>query len=141
MTAGIAAFGTLLKRGNAATPEVFTTIAEVGDIAGPTLKTQLEDATNHGSSGSFEEKIPTVQSMGSIKFPVSFIPTNATHSYSAGIVLDWKNKTKRNFQMVFPDNTTWTFAAYVEQVDFKAPVKKVLTADITLTITGAPTLA
>jgi hypothetical protein len=143
MTEELAAFGTLLKRGNGATPEVFTSIAEVGDIDGPTLKAAMEDATNHGSTGGFEESLPTTLSMGQVKFPVNFIPTNTTHSYAAGLILDWKNKTKRNFQMVFPDglSTTWAFSAYVEEVALKAPVKGILKADVTLTITGQPTLA
>jgi hypothetical protein len=137
----ISAFGTLLKRGNGATPEVFTAIAEVGDIAGPQLKTQFEDATNHGSTNGFEESIPTTKSLGAITFPIGFIPSDATHSYSAGLVGDWYNKTKHNYQMVFPDSTTWTFACYVEQVSIKAPVKGQLGADITMRITGSPVLA
>jgi hypothetical protein len=137
----LAAIGTLLKRGNGGTPESFTTIANVGDIAGPTLKATMEDVTNHSSPGKFEETMPTTKSLGQIKFPVNFIPTNATHSYAAGLVKDWSDGTKRNFQMVFPDSTTWSFAAYVEEVSFKAPTKGLLAADVTLTITGQPTLA
>jgi len=139
-SAALAGYSTVLKRGNAATPEVFTTVAEVGDIDGPTLKSQMEDATSH-SSGGWEEKVPTIQSVGQIKFPVNFVPTNATHSYAAGLVLDWKNKTLRNFQMVWPDATTWTFSAYVAEVAMKGSVKGKLTADITLDVSGAPTLA
>lgn len=141
MTQEMAAFGTLLKIGNGGTPETFTSIAKVGDIEGPSMKTNMADVTNHLSTGGYEEQLPTTRTMGSIKFPVSFIPTATTHSYSAGLVKDWVNKTKRNFQMVFPDSTTWTFAAYVEEISVKAGVKDPLSADITLTITGAPTLA
>lgn len=138
-TAALASYPTLLKRGDAATPEVFTTIAEVGDIDGPTLKSQMEDATSHSSAG-WEEKIPTIQSVGQIKFPVNFIPSNATHSYAAGLVKDWYNRTKRNFQLYYPDATTCTFSAYVAEVAMKNPVKGKLTADVTLDVTGAPTL-
>lgn len=141
ITNSIPAFGTLLKRGNGATPEVFTAIAEVGDIAGPQLKTQFEDATNHGSTGGYEETIPTTKSLGQISFPIGFIPTDATHSNAAGLVGDWASKAKKNYQFVFPDSTVWTFACYVEQVNIKAPVKGQLGADITLRLTGSPTLA
>ena len=51
-TAGI---GTLLQIGDAASPEVFTTIAEVLDISGPGLVSDLVDVTNMSSPGSFEE--------------------------------------------------------------------------------------
>ena len=131
---------TLLKRGDAGTPEAFTTIANVGDISGLDLKNQMEDSTTH-SSASTEESFPTIQSYGPVKFPVNFLPTDATHNYSAGLIKDWKNRTKRNFQMVFSDGTTWTFGAYVEQVTVKATVKGILQADVTLRVTGAATLA
>jgi len=143
MTEAIAAFGTLLKIGDAATPEVFTTIAEVTDIGGITLSTATEDATNHSSAGGFEEKIPTTLAVGPVKFGINFVPTGPTHSYSTGLIKDWVNKTKRNFKLVFPDTgaTTWSFAAYVTNVDIKAPVKGKLAADITLDVTGQPTLS
>ena len=141
ITNAIPAFGTLLKRGDGATPEVFTAIAEVGDIAGPSLKSQMEDATNHGSTGGYTESMPTVKSMGQLKFPISFIPSNATHSAVAGMIYDWVNKTKRNYQMVFPDGTVWTLPVYVAEFSLKAPVKTLLVADVALEITGAPTLA
>ena len=139
-TNAVPSYATLLKRGNGATPEVFTAIAEVGDIAGPSLTAQMEDATNHGSGG-YKEVIPTVLELGQIKFPINFLTTDATHNYTAGLVYDWKNRVKHNYQMVFPDSTTWTFPCYVEQVDIKAPVKGILSADVTLTVTGTPTLA
>jgi hypothetical protein len=140
-TGALDSFGTLIKRGNAATPEVFTAIGEVGDIDGPTLKASMEDATSHSSTGEFTETVPTLLDMGDIKFQLNFIPTDAGHGASAGMVYDWKNKVKHNYQMVFPDSTTWTFACYVAEMKFKAKVKGLLTADVTLTITGQPTLA
>ena len=143
MTGAISSFGTLLKIGDAGSPEVFTTIAEVTDIGGISLSTQTEDVTSHSSPGGFEEKIPTTHAVGPVKFSINFIPTGPTHSYSTGLIKDWYNKTLRNFKVVFPDTgaTTWPFAAYVTLVDIKAPVKGKLAADVTLDITGQPTLA
>jgi predicted secreted protein len=140
-TPALSSFSTFLKRGDGGAPENFTLIAEVGDIAGPSMKANTDDATSHSSFGGFQEQIPTTLAVGDIKFPVNFVPSNATHSYSAGLIKDWYNKTLRNFQIVFPDSTTWAFSAYVIGVDMKAPVKGTLTADITLSVTGAPTLA
>jgi hypothetical protein len=136
----LAAYSTQLKRGDAATPEVFTLIAEVGDIEGPTLSSNMEEVTSHSSGGTYES-IPTIQTLGKIKFPVNFVPTNATHSYSAGLVKDWKNRTLRNFQMIWPDGTIWAFAAYVAEVAMKAGVKPALSADVTLEVEATYTLA
>jgi hypothetical protein len=144
MTNALSSFGTLIKIGDGATPtENFTTIAELLDIDGVTLKTNTEDATNHSSPSGYEDKIPTTLAVGPVKFGINFIPTSATHSQSTGLIKDWKNKTPRGFKLVFPDigATTWTFVAYVTSVDIKAPVKGKLRADVTLDITGSPTLA
>jgi hypothetical protein len=140
-TGALASYNTLLKRGNAATPEVFTGVAECGDISGPTLKSNMEDVTNHNTGDGFEEFVPTTQSFGEIKFPCNFIPSNATQSYAAGFTLDWKNRTKRNWTMTFPDGTVWPFAGYVSEIAMKATVKGVLSADVTITLTGTNTLA
>lgn len=134
-TPALAGYLTQLKRGDAATPEIFTLIAEVGDIAGPDLKSNMEVVTSH-SSGGMEESIPTTQSVGQVKFPVNFVPSNATHSNAAGLVKDWRLKTFRNFQMVWPDASMCTFSAYVSEVAFKSGTKPVLTADVTLDISG-----
>jgi hypothetical protein len=138
----IPAHGTLLKRGNAATPEVFTTIAEVRDIDGPGLKANMKDVTHH-SSGGFDEYLPTTLTMGKVKCELGLDLSDATHSYTAGLIKDWKLKTKRNFQIVFPllAPVTWAFSAYVEEFAMKAPVKGDFTASLTLQITGVPTLA
>lgn len=137
-------FGTLMKIGDGATPtEAFTTIAEVLDITGPELTLGTEESTNHSSPGGWAEFVPTVKDGGEVGFEVNFLPSNATHSYAAGLIKDFDNKTKRNFQIVFPDsgNTTWLFAAFVTKFAPKAPVAGRLAADVTLKVTGQPTLA
>jgi hypothetical protein len=109
------------------------------------MKTNMADVTSHSASGSpaFEQSIPTTHGMGQLKFPVNFIPTDTTHNYAAGVLKLWYNRTVAGWKVVFPDAgaTAWTFQAYVSGVDMKAAVKGVLTADITLDITGVPTLA
>jgi hypothetical protein len=143
MSSAISSFGTLLKIGDGATSESFTTIAEVTDLGGPNLSLDTEEVTNHSSTDGWDEFIGTILRAGEVPFEVSFIPTNATHSYSAGLIKDMVNRTKRNFQLIFPNisSTTWSFAALVTKFDPKEPVKGRLSASITLKITGKPTLA
>ena len=142
MTSAISSFGTLLKIGDGGGTEVFTTIAEVLDISGPGLSLGTEDVTSHSSTGGWKEKVPTLLDAGQVSFDVNFVPTGATQSYSAGLVKDMVNKTKRNFQIIFPDSTTttWSFSAYVVGFEPSAPVEGKLGASVTLEITGQPTL-
>jgi predicted secreted protein len=143
MTNALAGYGVLLKIGDGGGSETFTTIAEVKDIEGPELELEAKEVTSHDSPAGWREYIGTLLSGGEVSFDVNFIPTNATHSYSAGLIKDLVNRTKRNFKLVFPDggSTTWTFAALVVGVKPSGPVEDELSAEVTLQVTGQPTLA
>lgn len=140
----ISAFGTLLKIGDGATPtENFTTIAEVTDINGMSFTMDTEDVTSHDSPDAWEEVIPGILRSDPITFTINFVPTDATHGYSTGLLKDYYNRTLRNFQLVFPDatSTTWAASCYVTKFGVKAPISGALTADIELKPVGKPTLA
>jgi len=143
MTSAISSFGTLLKIGDGLSPESFTTIAEVTDISGPGLELDAIEATSHSSTGGYKEFIGGLLDGGEVSFEISFIPTNATHSYTSGLIYALRNRTVRNFQLVFPNvgATTWAFAALVTGFEPKEPVDDKLSASVTLKITGQPTLA
>lgn len=145
-TGALSSFGTLLKIGNGATPtETFTTIAEVRDISGPSFAVGTEDVTNHDSSG-WREHIPTIIEAGQVTFDVNF-KGDATQGFGSGSLYDdMIGKKKRNFQIVLPSgvgasNDIGSFAAYVTGFELAAPVEGVLSASITLQITGAVTWA
>ena len=140
---GIAAFGTLIKRGDGGSPESFTTIAEVVNITGPTMKVKTVDVTNHTSPGAVQQDVVTTIDPGTIKLTINWIPDNATQSYAAGLLKDMMGRTARNFQLIFPNvaATTWLLPCYVTGFDNKAPVEGKLEADIELNIYAQPTLA
>jgi hypothetical protein len=140
-TQAIAAFGTLLKVGDGGTPEAFTTILHCRNITPPGITSNLEDATAHDSTNGWTEVKPTLIDGGDVKVEIEYVPTAATHNATTGIIADQINRTLRNFQLVYPGGVTWSFAAYVKQFAPKAPVKGLLVSDITLTISGQPTLA
>lgn len=135
-------FGTLMKRGDGGSPESFATIGEVLDIKGPELEADTEDATNHSSTDGWEESIVTILKGGEVTFDVNHMPEHATHNLATGILKDFNGRTKRNWQLVFPNpgNTTWTFGAYVTKFGPADPVKGKMTASITLKLSGKPTL-
>ena len=142
MSNGIAAFGTLLKIGDGATPEDFTPIEEVVNITGPGLSTDPIDMTHQGSPGKCKEFIAGLKDGGEVTFDLNYIPTAVTHNATAGLINDWENGTKRNFQLVFPDigNTTWAVTALVTGFEPSAPVEDKLAASVTLKVSGQPTL-
>jgi len=143
MTDAISSFGTILRIGDGATPEVFTPIAAVQDITGPSMSLDTEEVTHHGSPGGWEEVVGTILRSGDVSFDVNLLPGHPTHSTGTGLLRDLRLRTRRNFQLVFPTTipTTWAFAAFVTGYEPSAPVAGKLSASITLKITGAPTLS
>lgn len=142
MTDAISSFGTFLKKGDGGSPtETFATIAELGDIDGPDMSLATEETTHHGSTGGWDEFVGTILSGGEVSFPINFLPSNATHDRTSGLQADMVNRTKRNFQVVYPDpgGNGYQFAALVTGFKPKAPVKGKLSADIKLKISGPVT--
>lgn len=131
-------FGTLLKRGDGATPtEVFTTVAEVKDIKGFNASLSTEEVTYQGATAA--EFVAGVVDYGEVSFDLNFDPAGTTHD---GLFDDLTGKVKRNFKMVMTDTggAEYAFAAYVTKFELNAPVKGALTASLTLKISGAVTL-
>lgn len=139
MTDAISSFGTFLKKGDGGTPtETFATIAELGDIEGPDMSLATEEVTHQGSVGGWDEFVGTILSGGEVSFSINFLPSNATHDQVTGLQADMVSRTKRNFQIVYPDpgGNGYQFKALVTGFKPKAPVKGKLAADIKLKITG-----
>ena len=134
---GMSAFGTLLKRGDGGSPENFTVIAEVGDIKPPAFSVDTEEVTHQQSPGGFKEYVATLLDAGEVTFDLNFIPTDTSHQ---ALLSDMQARVKRNYQVVFPEGTTWTFSAFVTAFESDAPTGGKLSASVTLKVTGQPTL-
>jgi predicted secreted protein len=129
-------FGTLLKRGNAdGPPETFTTVSEMLDLGGPGITADTIDASNMGSVNSMEEVIIGMIKSGTVDCDLQYVRGDVVHQ---GLITDCKTKTKRNFQVVLPDDVAdpISFAAYVTKAQPKYPVTGKRTLSISLKITG-----
>jgi len=139
-----ASFGTLLKLGDGATPENFTTIAEVLDITPPDIRNTALDITNQSSPGGIAQKIPDgITDMGNVSFSVNWDPTAVTHNMTVGLGSLAISRAVKNFQIVFPNVavTTWLIPAFVSRFHPTGAVRGVMSAEVELTITGQCTLA
>ncbi len=133
-------FGVLLKRGDGATAEAFTTVAELIGLSGPGLSLDTVESTHTESSGANKEYIAGLKDAGEISADFNFLPANATHT---GLIADQTARTLRNFQIVWPDTagTTWSFAAFVTNYEPAAPLEDRMTSSVSLKISGAPTFS
>lgn len=134
-TAAVGSHGALLKIGNGAQSETFTTIGEVKDISGPSTTLNTEDVTSH-DSGGWTEFIGTTKDGGEVTFDINYFSA-ATQDQ---LETDLANATRRNFQLERPLSgglkDTRSFAAYVTAFEPSSPVSGVLTASVTLRTTG-----
>lgn len=139
-TVGTTGFGTLLKVGNGATVEVFTTVAEVKSISGPNLSLEFAEATHMESPNGFREYLPTFKDSGDVTLECNFLPANTQHKQ---LTTDMVARTLRNFKLNWPNTggTVWSFAAYISGFSPSASVGDMLAASVTLRPTGAVTIS
>lgn len=134
--AGIDAFGTQLLRGDGGTPEIFTAIANVTSISGPGLSRETIDVTAHDSPDGWMEFLGGLKDAGEVSADINYDP-----SKHDTLVADFDDDEPRNYQLVFPDGTTWSFAAILTGFEPEAPYDDKLAASLTFKVTGKPTLS
>ena len=136
--AGQDGFGTLLKRGDGADPEVFTAIGDPTGISGPGLSRETIDVTSHGSPDQWMEFVGGLKDGGEVSVDINLQP--GVHGPLAD---DFDDTEPRNYQIVFPDpdETTWNFKAIMTGFEWDAPYDDKLSASLTFKVTGKPTLS
>lgn len=117
-----------------ASPEVYTTIAEVMSIDGPGGSASVIDVTDLSSTA--KEKRAGLQDEGQVTFEINYIPTDTQHALLRTVRTA---ATVRSFRIFFTDSpqTTWTFDALVLGFSVSNSVDDVTKASVTLEVTGA----
>lgn len=139
MSDALSAMGTYLTRNG-------VEIAEVTDIGGPGFEVDVLDVTHLRSPNFWREKIGGLKDGGEVTLTLNFIPNNPTHAAATGLLAAFagsKSAPIDAYALVFPDDdaTTWEFPGFVSGYEPGASYEDKLTADVTITISGAPTLA
>lgn len=136
MTDAIPTQGVVVARGNGASPEVFNAIAEIRSFDGPGGSASVIDASSLDSTA--REKLMGLPDEGQFSFEANLVKgdTNGQDALRA----DRAARVARNFKVTLPDGspeTEITFTAYVLEFRITGGVDEVITAAITLEITGA----
>lgn len=135
MTLAVNAFGSTLDMDG-------VEVAEVTNIGGPSLSRNAIDATHHKSPNAWAEFIKGIKDAGEVSMDIQYVPTNATHNASAGLLSDFADDTTISvWTLTFPDTTVWTFPGFLTGFEPGAPIDDKLTASVTIKVSGAPTLA
>lgn len=136
-TNAIAGVGAQFKRGDGASNETFTAVAEVNSIDGPTMTRGTIDVTSLDSVGGYREFIGGFRDAGEVTLNMNF-----TRDGYDDMKDDFESDSTRNYQIVMPDagNTTFEFAALVNAVPMSVTPDDKITATVTLKISGQVTM-
>ena len=131
------AFGTLLKIGDGASPEVFTSVGEILSISPGGLTSATIDTTHMETAGGYRTFISdTFKDPGETSCTIQYDPSDLDTLY--GYV-----GTSYNFQVVYPDSpaSTEAFAGvFMSFVPSEATLEGKLEGSITIKRSGAPTV-
>lgn len=103
--------GTKLQMGDGATPEVFTNVAQVTRISGPSGKAGVRDVTHLGST--VKQKSGTIADWGSLTFTLLYNPADVGHT---GIRDKLKAAGLVNFKLVLNDGQTTPANAIIPSI-------------------------
>ena len=137
-----AAFGTILTYGDGGSPtEIFTKIASVKDLDGPSLSRDTIDVTSHDSVSKYREFLAGLKDGGEVTFDIEFDPSDTTHAGTNGLMKMFEDDEPVHFQLITTVAATtgywgFTFSALVTGFEPSMPVEDSLKASVTLKITG-----
>lgn len=120
---------------------VYTSVAEVVDISGPSFTQATHEAPSQGTT--WMKKVAGIVTAGQLTFGVNFIPKDATHDDSTGLISLVGLQHTTAWQVVYNDAgagtaSTWDFSAYMVGFEEDIPVDGILMSTITLEINEAP---
>jgi hypothetical protein len=138
-------FGSQLKM-DPAGGTVYVAIGDVQDIAGPSVTRGEIDVTTHDSASGFREYIQGLADSGGVTFPIVFDSQNVKHlqGVGTGLLGDFEQTcTIPSWEHTFNDcagTVVLTYDAFVTGYSFTNAVEGAVMGDITLKVTGKPTL-
>lgn len=130
-------YGSAFKIGNAASPEVFTAVAKVRNISGPSIAADAVDITNMDSPSGFKEFLKGMKDPGEITFELI-----ATATGLDALEAEMAKTTPTNYQVVYPSpiSKTYAFKAFMTGMNHEAPTEDAIVVSCTYKIAGALTL-
>jgi len=128
----------------------YTTIGQVKDISGPSISRDTFEVTDRDVTGNYKEFWGGYSDGGDLTFTINWDPLNdATHGTASGTALITNftetdmcsAKSAWQVQMDLCGGTaTWTFDGIMSTFEMSSPENDVLTADVTVKVSGQPTL-
>ena len=134
--AAISGVGAQFLRWNVGTGQ-WVAIAQVKSIAGPTMTRTFIDTTALDTTGGYRTFITGFRDPGQITLSMNF----ERDGYES-MKTDFESEDVQNYQIVLPDadTTSLAFEGLVTELPLNIPTDDVVTADVTIKVTGQVTL-
>ena len=133
------AAGSIIQLGDAA-GAVFTDIAEVTKLTPLKMKRDSITLTSHQSPDGYEEKIPGMRDAGAVAVESNWLPTNATHNSTTGVLSTFNDNLNHHWRVVLPGSIL-TIGLYGHVSDFGGdlPLKEQGQLNFNIELSGKPT--
>ncbi len=126
----------LVKVGNGASPEVFTTVAGLRDTS-ISINQETVDVTNKDSS-----RVRTLLAQGGIKsFTISGSGVFTDSASEQTILTNFDGSTFSNYQLIVPDYNTFTGAFQITALEYSGTYNDSVQYSMTFESAGAVTIA
>lgn len=143
---GYAGTGTLLKFGNAASPEVFTTVSNIKELNGiKQTRTRLDSSTHNyaATQSGYDDFILGLKKGGSYNVKLVWDPNDATHGNAALAVRGlYEAGTKINMKVLLGNVSpvcSLTHVGAISELGVEYPLDGLLMMDAKIEIAGAVT--
>lgn len=125
--------GTLLKRGDGGSPEVFATVPDVTALAGPDATKAEIDVTDLASTA--KEYKGGLADFGRLTVDLNYIPGNPVHTAMRSDFISASSPV-RNWQILFVNGKRWDFAGYVAAFPGNTQPDSVQKSSMTIRLSG-----
>jgi len=136
------AYGSTLQIGDGATPEVFTSIAEITELTPPSMERDDIDVSSNSSSDGYREFIPGMRDGGEVEMTANWLPTNATQDAVTGVLSTFNDNLLHNYKIVLPNSlATIAFSGFVTAFEMELPLEEQGKLTCTIKVSGKPSIA
>lgn len=139
-------------RNQADDDDLYTKLAQVMDVSGPSLTVDTQEATDRDSEDNYKNHLVTWIDAGEVTFSVNFDPDSESHINAAtaagaatgslkGLPYILEQRSKEGFRITLPGTGNQIdFDGFVTNFAYSTPLNGVITADATIKIDGKPTV-
>lgn len=122
----------------------YTAIGQVKDIGGPSISRGTIDVSDHDSADGYREFLGGLADGGELTFTIGFDNTNAEHTTNLPANLEDDTTTPAAWELdltMASGTAVWTFDGFLTGFAPGTPVEGEQTIEVTVKVTGKPTLA